>query len=132
MPRVGRRLVALALEDMAEMRSAAAAQDLGARHKHGPVAVLGDGAGDALKEGRPAAAAVELGRAAIDRRAARSAPIDALLRMVVVLTGARGVGALLAQHAELLGREDCAPFLRRLVHAHPVRRLGKRSKVEGE
>ena len=54
-----------------------------------------------VEEGRPAAAALELGDTLVERRAAAGAGVHALLVVLVVLPGSRGLGALLAEDAEL-------------------------------
>ncbi len=100
---VGRRGVALALEDVAEMAAAVGADDLGAGHAKGAVLVAGDGAGDAVKVGRPAAAGLELVVGRVERRLTAGAGVDA--RLGEVLVGRSRVGrlrALFPQDLELL------------------------------
>ena len=74
-----------------------------------------------VEEGRPAAAALELGRALVQRRAAARTCVHALVVVLVVLAGACRLGALLAQDAELVGRRSAASAIR-MIGRH---RLGR-------
>ena len=56
---------------------------------------------NSIEERGPAAAAVELGRALVERRAAARARVHARLVVLVVLARPRALGALLAEDAEL-------------------------------
>ena len=64
-----------------------------------------------IEEGRPAAPAVKLGGALVERRAAPCAGVDALPFEVLVLAGTGRLGALFSQDAELreLGISACSP-----------------------
>src|SRR5690606_39816845 len=77
-----------------------------------------------LVEARPAAVGLELRVRAEPLGAARTARVDALARLPQEVTGPGALGALLAQHVVLLGREELAPLLvgpRHLVrHARPA------------
>lgn len=100
---VSGRVVALALEHMSEMATAAGAHDLGACHAKGAVLVADDGAGDAVKVGGPPAPGAELVAGLVQRRVAAGAAVDALLGvMLVVGARARGLGALFTEDTELL------------------------------
>jgi hypothetical protein len=83
--------------------AAVGAHNLGALHAEGAVAAAQHGARHGVEEGRPAAAAAELVRGAVQRGVAARARVGALRREVLV-EGARvrGLGALLAEDAELL------------------------------
>jgi hypothetical protein len=102
-PLVRRRRVPLPLEHVAQVAAAARAHDLGALHAEGAVAPAQDGPGHGVEEGRPAAAAAELVRGAVEGRVAPGAGVGAL-RGEVLVEGARvrRLGALLAEDAELL------------------------------
>lgn len=103
MPLIGGRIVALALEDVTQMAAAVGADDLGARHAERAIFVADDGAGDAVKVGRPAAAGAELVSCLVERRVASGARVHARVRAVlVVLSGAGPFGSLFAEDAELL------------------------------
>lgn len=100
---VGRGGMALALEDVAEVAAAVAADNLGAGHAERAVLVARHGAGDAVVVGRPAAAGLELVVGLVEGRVAAGAGVDARLRAVfVVLARAGTLGTLFAQDAELL------------------------------
>src|SRR5215210_6465599 len=100
------------VKDVAEVRVAACAAHLGARH---PVrAVLDELDGirrDRLGEARPAGARVVLSPAIKERVAAGGAVVEALFVGVHVLTGERTLGRRLAQDGVLLWREPLAPLL---------------------
>lgn len=122
-----------ALEDMPQVPAACGASDLCAGHPKRMVFVASDGArnrctrarGSAVRHGRkacgtrtveerrPAAPAVELGRALVQRRAAAGAGVHAVGLVLVVLARAGGLGALLAEDTELcascelLHRQSC-------------------------
>jgi hypothetical protein len=102
MPLVRGRRIALTLEDVAEVAAAGGADDLGAVHAERAVGAAHDGARHGIEEGRPAAAAAELVRGAVQRRAAAGARVGAL-RGEVLVQGTRegGFGAAFAQDAEL-------------------------------
>lgn len=108
-PLVGGRVIALALEDVTEVAAAVGADDLGARHAKGPVLVARHGAGDAVVVGRPAATRAELVVGLVQGRLAPGAGVHARRGLVlVVLARAGGLGALLAEDAELLCCEGSA------------------------
>lgn len=69
-----------------------------------------NGAGNGIKEGRPATARVELGSALVERGVAAHTRVYAGGAEFVVDAGAGTFGALFAEDAELLGGEDGAPF----------------------
>lgn len=100
---VGRRVEALALEDVAQVAAAVGARDLDALHEQAVVLEALDGARDAVKVGRPAAAALELVRRLVQGRVAPGARVHARRRRVLVeLARAGRLGALLAEDPELL------------------------------
>jgi hypothetical protein len=87
---------------VAQVAAAVCADDLGALHAEGAVAAAQDRPGHGVEEGRPAAAAAELVRGAVQRRVAARARVGALLGEVLVeRAGVWGFGALLAEDAEL-------------------------------
>ncbi len=108
---VRRYVVALTLEDVAEVRTAVGALGFGAHHAHRSIfdeldgVVLGGGV-----ERRPAAVAGELGVGAEELLAAGSASVDAGGGCVGVLAGKGWLGATLAEHCVLLWRELGAPL----------------------
>ena len=73
MPLIRRRRVPLPLEHVAQVAPAPAAGDLRPRHAEGGVGVAGDGAGDGVEVGGPAAAGFELVRRAVEGRVAGGA-----------------------------------------------------------
>lgn len=88
---------------MAQMPAAIGAHNFRPHREHGPVLVALHCTRDAVKVGRPAAAAAELVRGFVQGRFASGTGVDALGRVVLVkFTGAGGFGALFAQDAELL------------------------------
>ena len=99
-------------EDVTEMAVTGSASDFGPDHAMAVVLVkahlLAIGwAGEA----RPAAAAVELGAAVEQKLAAAGAAIAAFVMIVPVEAGEGALGAALAEHLILFGREAPAPFL---------------------
>src|SRR5438309_384093 len=78
------------VEEMAEVATAAAAENLGALHAEGAVGALGDRMGERLPEARPTGAAFELGRGSEERQGAAGAGEDAV---PVLLEKRRGAGA---------------------------------------
>ena len=102
------------VEDVPEMPTAAAADDLGAAHEEAVVGPQLDGLGDGgLGEARPAGAGLELGVRAEQVGAASGAAVAAAVLVVDVLAGERRLGALAAQDLVLLRRELLAPLLAR-------------------
>jgi len=100
---VGRGGEPLALEDVAQVSTAVGADDLDALHEHAAVLEALDGTRDAVKVGRPAAAAVELVGRLVQGRLAARARVHARGGLVLVeLAGPGGLGALLAEDPELL------------------------------
>lgn len=103
MPLVRRRREPLTLEHMAQVPAAVSASDLDALHEEAAVLVALHRAGDAVEVGGPAAAALELVRGLVQGRVAAGARVDALGGVVLVEgAGARRLGSLLAQDAELI------------------------------
>jgi hypothetical protein len=99
---ISRRRIALTLEDVAQVAAAVGAHNLGALHAQRVVDVALDGAGQAVKIGRPAAARLELVRCLVERRLAAGAAVDALVgKVLVVLAGKGTLGALFAEDTEL-------------------------------
>ena len=140
MPLVGGGVVPLALKDVPaelsvstippagrsvrnkpEVAATVGTHNLDALHAKRAVLVSDDGAGDALEEGRPAAAAGKLGGAAVQRGRATRALVHTRIGLLVVLTRARALGALVAQDAELLWRQHRAPFGLGLLHREHLR-----------
>lgn len=115
---------AFTLEDMAQVSAARSASDLRPRHAILVIIVTSDGSGDRVEERRPSTSTVELCRALVQRGTAPGARVDTLLLVLVVLASAGGLGALLAEDAELLSREDGPPLAVALV------RLGHISVLE--
>src|SRR5215211_474503 len=126
--RTGIEAVALAgglgavVEDVAQVAAAAGADDLRALHEEASVGSqlhrvrLGR-----LPERGPAGAGVELCVGAEQLLAAGAAAVDAVLVVVPVGACERALGALLAEHVVLVGRELLAPlFLGLLELLHSV------------
>lgn len=102
MPLIRRRRVPFALEHMAQVAAAVAADDLSARHAEGAVRVPDDGAGDAVEVGGPAAAGFELVGGAVERGGAGGAGVGAGGGGVLVVgAGEGGFGAFFAEDPEL-------------------------------
>jgi len=108
---VGWRSVTFPLEHMAKVPPTSSAGDLRALHAQRHVDVAGHSARDGVKEGWPAAAAVELCATLVKRRLASRARIDPGRLVVLVLARPSSLGALHPEHLELLGTEDRPPFL---------------------
>lgn len=116
MPLVRRRRVAFPLEHVAQVAPAPAAGDFGARHAERGVGVAGDGAGEGVEVGGPAAAGFELVRRAVEGRVAGGAFIGPLAgHVLVVLADVRRLGALAPDDAELLRRQHGLPFVLALL-----------------
>src|SRR4030095_2205978 len=106
------------VEHGAQVRVAAAAQNLGAGHVETVVLVglharLGGGHGEA----GPAGARIELRARVEERIAARGARVRAVGVMVPVLSGEGAFGSLFAEDAVLLGRKGVLPLLLGLLDA---------------
>jgi hypothetical protein len=84
-PLVGRRRVALALEDMSQVTSAVAAHDLRSLHAKCAVGVSGHGTWHGVEERRPAASGLELVLSSVDGRVAASASVGAGAGRVLVV-----------------------------------------------
>mmetsp|Transcript_8945 Transcript_8945/g.22909 ORF Transcript_8945/g.22909 Transcript_8945/m.22909 type:complete len:216 (-) Transcript_8945:137-784(-) len=108
-PGVGGGLEPLALEDVAQVPITLAADNLDA-HAVG-VGNLLDGPRQAIVEGGPAAAGVELGLALVKGRVAPRAAEHAVLGVeLVVLAGAGVLGAFHSKDSELLVSQQGLPF----------------------
>src|SRR4029079_16854935 len=99
------------LENMAEMAAATPAMHLGAAHEKAAVGRCLDRLVERRPEARPAGAAVELGAGLEQRLTAAGAVIHAGVVLLVERAGAGALGAVLAQHAVLLGAEPVPPLL---------------------
>ena len=99
------------VEHVAEMAAAATAMHLGAQHEQAAVAGGADGVVERRVEAGPAGAAVELGGGGEQRQVAAGAVVGAGAVLLVERAGAGALGAVLAQHVELLRREQLLPFL---------------------
>src|SRR5882724_1941908 len=107
---LARRLGAVG-KDVAEMSGTAGAMHLGARHEEAAVGLGLDGfLAGRLIEARPAGAGIELRRRIEHRLAAADAGIRPRLMMVPELAGEGALGAVLASHLVLLGRQLLAPL----------------------
>jgi len=107
---VGWRSETLALEHMTKVTSTSSTSDLDAFHAQRTVYVACHGARDGIEEGWPAAAAVELCVALVERGIASRAGVESSRFVMLVFTRPGSLGALRADHPELLGSEDGAPF----------------------
>jgi len=110
---VGWCSITFPLEHMPEVTPTSSAGDLRAFHAQRHVDVAGYSARDGVKEGWPAAAAVELCATLVKRRLAGRARIDSGSLVVLVLARPSSLCALHPEHPELLGTEDRPPFLLR-------------------
>lgn len=100
---IGGRGISLALEDMPQMAPAIRTHNLDPLHAKGAIGMSGDGAGDGVEEGGPAAAGLELVLGGVEGCVAAGAGVDAFGGHVfVVFADKGGFGALLAEDAELL------------------------------
>src|SRR5437763_4218607 len=96
---------------MPEVAAAAAAMHLGAGHEKAAVGVGLDRILERGKEARPSRAAVEF-RAGVEQRlAASGAVINSGAVLLVERARPGALGAMLAQHPVLLGRQLAAPLL---------------------
>src|SRR5206468_10317420 len=97
--------------------AAARADDLGAPHEQ---AVVGSGldlvVGDRVPEARPAGAGVELGVGAEELLTAARAAVHAVAVLVPICAREGLLGALVAEHLVLLGRQLLAPVGFRLLN----------------
>lgn len=102
-PLVGRGGVAFPLEDVTQMTTAVATDDLGPFHAETAVGVPGHGTGDAVKVGRPPATGLELVVGLVKGCVASGASVDTGGRHVfVVFSGKRCFGTLFAYDTELI------------------------------
>src|SRR5258706_2829884 len=90
------------VEDVAVMPAAACAMVFGARKNQFEIATGVERTGQGGKKTRPAGAAVELHLRGVDRQVAGRAMEHALAFFIVQRAAERSLGALLAQHIELL------------------------------
>src|SRR5262245_37945330 len=99
------------IEDVAEMRAAAAARHFDAAHA---VTIIGFGLNilfrHRLPEAGPARARIEFGFRAIEFLRAAGAYVAALLVIIPVFPGEGALGSLLAHHLELHRRQYLRPF----------------------
>src|SRR3954447_9467863 len=103
-------------EHVPEVGAAVGAAHLDPLHPAGGVLDVLHSVGHRLVEARPAAAGVELRVGLEELRPARLAGVHARGLGVGVLPDERSLGAGLAQHGVLLGRELLAPLLVGLLH----------------
>src|SRR4051794_24077149 len=105
------RVARAVLEDVAEVAPAAPADDLRADHPVREVArVLHRLGHRGLREARPARPRVELRARHEQLGATARAAIDAVVMAIPVLARERPLGARLAEHLVLLGRQLLAPL----------------------
>ena len=96
---------------MAEMRTAAAAYDLGSHHEVAVIPFFFDAGGrNWCVEARPARTGVIFGLRFEERLTARGAAVLSGFVEVVVLAGEGALGAFFAHYAVLFGRERFFPF----------------------
>lgn len=93
-------------ENMAQVSAAVGTDNLGSFHTPRAVGVASHGTRDAVKVRGPAAAGLELVVGLVQRSFTASTGVDTVIREeLVVLSGARSLGALLPQDSELLCNE---------------------------
>ena len=93
----------LSLENMSQMTSAVVTNNFSAHHAETWVRLLTNSAGYGVPKGRPSAAGVKLVICFVERRIAAAARVDAGVGVVLVVgAGTGGLGAFLAEDAELL------------------------------
>src|SRR5262249_12778330 len=98
-------------EDMAEMRAARGATDLGAAHEPRTILVFADGVRFGWRtEAGPAGAGIEFGFRPKQWRTATHAVEHALTLFAVERMRERGLGAVLTRDAVLLGVEQLSPL----------------------
>src|SRR6185503_9276387 len=98
------------VEHVAEMAEAAPAVHFGARHEKHAVGLGLDRLRQRLVEARPAGAALEFGVGGEQRQVAAGAGENAFAFFAIERARARALGAVLAQHGVLLGRQALAPL----------------------
>src|SRR5215210_9056069 len=99
------------VEDVAQVRAAAGAQDLGARHAEAAILLQADGLGHrGLREARSARPGIELRVGREQLGAAGAAAVRPVLLRIGVRAGEGRLRALLAQHVVALGSELLAPL----------------------
>lgn len=101
MPLIRRPAVALPFKHMAQMAATIRTGNLRPAHAQAPILPPINGARHTFEEGRPAAAAVELARALVQRCVAASASVDSGGGVVVVGPAIRAFGTTSAEDAEL-------------------------------
>lgn len=113
---IGGSIVSFSLEYMPKVASAGSACYLNTGHTKRFIFMTSHGTRDGIVERWPAAAAVELGPALVQRGPASSTAVYAFFLVVVVLSRCGAFGALLTEHTELFAREDSPPFVVSLVY----------------
>ncbi len=99
---IGRSRIAFPFEDMAQMPTTVAADDLCPLHTESAISMPCDGTRDRVEVCRPAAAGLEFVVCLVQRCVAASAGIHTRLGLVlVVLSSAGSFGAFLAEDSEL-------------------------------
>lgn len=107
MPLVRRRVMTFPLKHMSQVSTTIRAQNLRPRHAERVVRVPRHRARNAVEVRGPAAAGLELVVRLVEGRLAGGAVVDAGAgHVLVVLAGVGRLGALFADDAELLCRED--------------------------
>ena len=102
MPLIGRRSIALALEDVAQVSAAICAYDFCSLHAKRAVCMPGHRTGNIVEISRPSAARFELVVGFVERCVAAGACIDTGLgRMLVIFASEGCLGTLFAENAEL-------------------------------
>lgn len=124
---VGRGIVALALENVAQMAVTVGTDHLSSGHSQSLVDIELQSARNGLVESRPSTRASELGHGRVQRSVAASTVVGAVVERGIVLAGVGTFGALLAQNTELLWRQNGSPLAIGLV-AHVN---GRERKVSG-
>lgn len=107
---VSGRIVSFSLEDMTEVTAACCAGNFYPGHTVRAVFVSRYRARYSVKKGWPAATAVKLGRALVQRGVATRTRVDTLIFEVLVLASTCRLSPLLTEDTELLWREDGTPF----------------------
>src|SRR5262249_36158095 len=101
---------------MAQMAAAAMARHRRANHAEGAVLGLDDPMLQWRPEARPTGAAFEFGLGRIKRQIAGGAAERTIAMLIEERAGERPLGALPAQHVELLWRQQLAPFVVAVGH----------------
>lgn len=115
---VCRRVVTLALENMAQMSTTIGAGDFSPFHAMAEISLCGNGPGNPLIKRRPSTARIKLGGGFVKRRVASRTIVHPLGAELVVNARIWRLCGSLSKHCKLHGRKHRAPLIWTLWKRH--------------